>query len=166
MTTLNKTTLNTTTQRVITSDVVHPEDEAATPEEAVVKDAVLTTQRATLQPSVTICGGPYPHEGGRSKCPAYNADCHQCGIVGHYAHKYRGGAPPSRIENSNRGRGCSNSRGNRGGERHDVHNVEHGDEQSAEAPMSQLTPAKSPQRQNIHTLDDEENYIFTISTTK
>ena len=109
LTTLNATTLNATTQRVMTSDVVRPEDEAATPEEAVVEDAVPTTQHATLQPSV-YCGGPYSHEGGRSKCPAYNAECHQCGIVGHYAHKCRGGAPPSRMENSNRGRGRSNSR--------------------------------------------------------
>ena len=32
--------------------------------------------------------------------------------------------------------------------------------------MSQQTPAQSHQCQNVHTLEDEENYIFTISTTK
>ena len=32
--------------------------------------------------------------------------------------------------------------------------------------MSQQTPAQSQQRQNVHTLEDEENYIFTISTKK
>ena len=32
--------------------------------------------------------------------------------------------------------------------------------------MSQQTPAQSQQRQNVHTLEDEENYIFIISTTK
>ena len=128
------------------------------------RDSYNATRNATAE--CDYCGGPYPHEGGRSKCPAYNAECHQCGIVGHYAHKCRGGAPPSRMENSNRGRGRSNSHGNRGRGRRNVHNVEYGDEQSAEAPMSQQTPAQSQQRQNVHTLEDEENYIFTISTTK
>ena len=47
-----------------------------------------------------------------------------------------------------------------------VNNVEHGDKQLAEAPMSQQTPAQSQQCQNVHTLEDEENYIFTISTKK
>ena len=32
--------------------------------------------------------------------------------------------------------------------------------------MSQQTPGQRQQRQSIHTLEDEENYIFTISTTK
>ena len=45
-------------QRVMTSDVVRPEDEAATPEEAVVEDAVPTTQHTTLQPSVTSVEDP------------------------------------------------------------------------------------------------------------
>ena len=47
-----------TTQCVMTLDVVRPEDEAATPEEAVVEDAVPTTQHATLQPSVTTVADP------------------------------------------------------------------------------------------------------------
>ena len=42
--------------------------------------------------------------------------------------------------------------------------MEHGDEQSAEVLMSKQNPAQRQQRQNIHTLEDEENYIFTIST--
>ena len=52
------TTLNAKTQRLMTSDLVHPEDEAATPEEAVVEDAVPTTQHALLQPSVTTVVDP------------------------------------------------------------------------------------------------------------
>ena len=43
---------------MMTSDVVRPEDEAATPEEAVVEDAVPTSQHATLQPSVTTVADP------------------------------------------------------------------------------------------------------------
>ena len=42
----------------MTLDVVRPEDEAAMPEEAVVKDAVPTTQHTTLQPSVTTVEDP------------------------------------------------------------------------------------------------------------
>ena len=36
----------------------------------------------------------------------------------------------------------------------------------AEVPVSQQTPAQSQQRKNVQTLEDEENYIFIISTTK
>ena len=32
--------------------------------------------------------------------------------------------------------------------------------------MSQQTPAQSQQCHNVHTLENEENYIFTIRTTK
>ena len=32
--------------------------------------------------------------------------------------------------------------------------------------MSQQTLTQCQQRQHVHTLEDEENYIFTISTTK
>ena len=32
--------------------------------------------------------------------------------------------------------------------------------------MSQQTTAQSQQHQNVHTLEDEENYIFTIRTMK
>ena len=47
-----------------------------------------------------------------------------------------------------------------------MHNVEHGDEESAEAPMSQHIPGQIQQRHNVHTLEDEGNYIFTINTNK
>ena len=43
---------------MMTSDVVRPEDETAMLEEVVVKDAVPTTQLATLQPSVTTVVDP------------------------------------------------------------------------------------------------------------
>ena len=42
----------------MTSEVIRPEDEAAMPEEAVVKDAVPTTQYTMLQPSVTTVADP------------------------------------------------------------------------------------------------------------
>ena len=28
-----------------------------------------------------LCGGNYPHDGGREKCPAFNSTCHNCGII-------------------------------------------------------------------------------------
>ena len=31
------------------------------------------------------CGGQFPHEGGKTKCPAYDKTCHQCNKIGHFA---------------------------------------------------------------------------------
>ena len=114
------------------------------------------------------CGGPYPHEGGRSKCPAYNAECHQCGLVGHYGRKCRGGAPPPRLEYRDRGR----SHGYRGRGRQNVNNVEHDDQQQhpdTDPQATSNTPTQIQPRQDVNTVenqqntyDDEDNYIFTI----
>ena len=114
------------------------------------------------------CGGPYPHEGGRSKCPAYNAECHQCGLVGHYGRKCRGGARPPRLEYRDRGR----SHGYRGGGRRNVNNVEHDDQQQhpdTDPQATSNTPTQIQPRQDVNTVenqqntyDDEDNYIFTI----
>ena len=114
------------------------------------------------------CGGPYPHEGGRSKCPAYNAECHQCGLVGHYGRKCRGGAPPPRLEYRDRGR----SHGYRGRGRRNVNNVEHDDQQQhpdTDPQTTSNTPTQIQPRQDVNTVenqqntyDDEDNYIFTI----
>ena len=30
------------------------------------------------------CGGQFPHEGGKTKCPAYDKTCHQCNKIGHF----------------------------------------------------------------------------------
>ena len=30
------------------------------------------------------CGGQFPHEGGKTKCPAYGKICNQCNKIGHY----------------------------------------------------------------------------------
>ena len=114
------------------------------------------------------CGGPYPHEGGRSKCPAYNTECHQCGLVGHYGRKCRGGAPPPRLEYRDRGR----SHGYRGRGRRNVNNVEHDDQQQhpdTDPQATSNTPTQIQPRQNVNTIenqqntyDNEDNYIFTI----
>ena len=32
-----------------------------------------------------LCGGHYPHDGGASQCPAYNAKCHNYGRLNHFA---------------------------------------------------------------------------------
>ena len=54
----------------MTLDVVRPEDEVATPEEAVVEDAVPITQHATLQPCVTTVEDPtHRKEDGPSVLP-------------------------------------------------------------------------------------------------
>ena len=57
-------------------------------------DTILTLRkqgpyhkRAGLQPTSPDgpgCGGK-PHQGGRSRCPAYSSTCHNCQKVGHYA---------------------------------------------------------------------------------
>ena len=114
------------------------------------------------------CGGPYPHEGGRSKCPAYNAECHQCGLVGHYGRKCRGGAPPPRLEYRDRGR----SHGYRGRGRRNVNYVDHDDQQQhpdTDPQATSNTPTQIQPRQDVNTFenqqntyDDEDNYIFTI----
>ena len=30
------------------------------------------------------CGGPYPHDGGKTSCPAYHRECRNCGKLGHF----------------------------------------------------------------------------------
>ena len=30
------------------------------------------------------CGGSYPHEGGKTRCPAYQKECNNCGKLGHF----------------------------------------------------------------------------------
>ena len=43
------------------------------------------TPSGTRQPARKQRGGQFPHEGGKTKCPAYDKTCHQCNKIGHFA---------------------------------------------------------------------------------
>ena len=32
-----------------------------------------------------FCGGKYPHQGGRIKCPAFDKECYNCQKKGHFS---------------------------------------------------------------------------------
>ena len=92
-----------------------------------------------------LCGGNYPHDGGREKCPAFNSTCHNCGIIGHYAKKCRKD-PENRPDNRSDNR-SSNYRGRRGRGGHrgrQVHNIE--------------------THQNYD--DQEEDFVFTVNSER
>ena len=77
------------------------------------------------------CGGPYPHDGGREKCPAYNSTCRSCGITGHWEKNCRSGKPQAHSPaNRSRGRGRGyRTRGNRGRRIHSIEVSDAGDNQ-------------------------------------
>ena len=56
------------------------------------------------QPSYTECGNcTRRHQPGRAHCPAKDSKCLKCNKIGHWKPKYRGGKPPPRTDESQRG---------------------------------------------------------------
>ena len=138
----------------MTSDVVHPEDKAAMPEEAVVEDAVPTTQHTTLQPNVTTMDDPtHTKEDDPSILPTMlsvtNAELLATMLINVEAvHSPRVWKTPTEDVAA-------------------AIAVEIAVEEDATyITWSMETPAQSQQHQNVHSLEDEENYILTISTRK
>lgn len=48
------------------------------------------------------CGGPYPHQGDRTTCPAYGQECRNCGKLNHFKAVCRSTAAPKLPDNRQR----------------------------------------------------------------
>ena len=62
------------------NDGGHPVDRKSRPR----KSSTNNEANQTSSPRYRHCGGDYPHAGGKTSCPAYQATCRGCGKLNHF----------------------------------------------------------------------------------
>ena len=121
------------------------------------------------------CGGPYPHAGGYSACPAFKTECATCHRTGHYTQLCRSSQPKqwsggrnNTNRNNYRGRGRSRGKSTQNRGNHQQSQNRGNYQQSQNRGNQPKT-----QKQFVHNVDyteyetdyvdqDDENYLFSI----